>query len=120
MALEEDEEIIAEKGVKRGQDAQIIKLLKAIRRCKTLTDEEEKNTDKFRRAWEEGNIPAKLTREILRATKGLTDPVVVYYTIKELLPENYLVERKQRGQVNISGQAKVILSSYLKKGGRKQ
>lgn len=120
MALEEDEEIIAEKGVKRGQDAQIIKLLKAIRRCKTLTDEEEKIIDKFRKAWEEGNIPAKLTREILRATKGLTDPVVLYYTIKELLPENYLVERKQRGQVNISGQAKVILSSYLKKGGRKQ
>ncbi|HHV19094.1 MAG TPA: hypothetical protein GXZ27_09635, partial [Thermoanaerobacterales bacterium] len=96
-------------------DAKVIKLLKAISRCKAFTDEQEILIKKIRKAWEDGNIPANITKEVLKQTKLINDPIKVFYEIIDIVPEKYFEERKRKKAVNIFGEMKVILSSYLKK-----
>ncbi|HHY71166.1 MAG TPA: hypothetical protein GX519_05875 [Thermoanaerobacterales bacterium] len=69
----------------------------------------------MRMAWEDGNIPASITKEVLKQTKLINDPIKVFYEVIDIVPEKYLEERKKKKAVNISGDMKVILSSYLKK-----
>lgn len=116
IALTEEEEIITEKASKTGNDAKVIKLLKAISRCKAFTDDQDTLIKKLKKIWDEGNIPASISKEVLKQTKGMNDPVKIFYEIQEIVPEKYFEERKGKKKVNLSGNMKVILSSYLKKG----
>ena len=117
--LTEEEEIITEKVIKKGSDAKIIKILKAISRCKTFTDDQEELIFIMKNAWEEGNIPVRITKEVLKQIKGINDAMKIFYEIVEIVPEKYFEERKDNRRINISGDIKIILSSYLKKGGDK-
>ncbi len=119
IALTEEDELVTEKTIKTGNDAKVIKLLKAISKCKVFTDEQEELIKKMRKTWEDGNIPASISKEVLKQTKGITDPVKIFYEIIEILPEEYFEERKGKKKVNISGEIRVILSLYLKKGDSK-
>ncbi|TJX15131.1 helicase [Tissierella creatinini] len=116
IALTEDEEIIADSITKRGSDSKIIKILKAIARYKSFTDDQEETIRRMIKMWEDGNIPANLTKDILKQITGIDDPVRVYYEIIELVPDRYFEKRKERKGLNYKGEIKVILSSYLKKG----
>ncbi|WP_142412838.1 helicase-related protein [Hathewaya massiliensis] len=116
IALTEEEEIITEKTSKVGNDAKVIKLLRAISRCKAFTDEQDTLIKKLRNIWEEGNVPAGISKDIIKQTKGMDDPVKIFYEIQEIIPKKYFEERKGKKKVNLSGNMKVILSSYLKKG----
>lgn len=116
IALTEDEEIVTEKSTKTGNDAKMVKLLKAISKCKVFTDDQDKIVKKMRDIWEEGNIPASITKDVLKEVKGMDDPVKIFYQILDILPEKYFEERKGNRKINTSGDMKVILSSYLKKG----
>ncbi len=118
IALSEEEELITEKAVKTGNDAKVVKLLKAISRCKAFTDEQEILIEKMRKAWEDGNIPASITKDVLKQTRLIKDPIKVFYEIIDIVPEKYLEARKRKKAANISGDMKVILSSYLKKEGK--
>ena len=114
IALEENKEIIVNNKVKRGNDAKVIKILKAIRRCKTFTDYQEKQINKLLHIWEEGNIPSSLSKEILKSTKEIRDPVKIFYSILEAVPEKYFEQRKGKRKINLDGNIKVILSSFIK------
>ncbi|WP_138207471.1 helicase-related protein [Haloimpatiens lingqiaonensis] len=116
ISLTEEEEIITEKASKAGNDAKVIRLLKTISRCKAFTDEQDILIKKLRNIWEEGNVPAGISKEVLKQTKGMNDSVKVFYEIQEIVPKKYFEERKGKKKVNLSGNMKVILSSYLKKG----
>lgn len=116
IALSEEEELITEKATKTGNDAKIIKILKAISKCKTFTDDQDEMIKKMKKAWEDGNIPASISKEVIKQTKGMTDPIKIFYEILDIIPEKYFEERKGKKKVNTSGEMKVILSSYLKKG----
>lgn len=118
IALSEEEELITERAVKTGNDAKVVKLLKAISRCKAFTDEQEILIGKMRKAWEDGNIPASITKDVLKQTRLIKDPIKVFYEIIDIVPEKYLEARKRKKAANISGDMKVILSSYLKKEGK--
>ena len=69
----------------------------------------------FRNQLEDGNIPATITKEIVKQTKGIAEPINIFYTIKEIIPDHYMEERKGKRKVGLSGDKQVILSSYLKK-----
>lgn len=116
ISLSEEDEIVTEKITKKGSDAQIIKLLKAISKCKTFTDDQDKLVNRMKNAWEEGNIPASITKEVLKQVKDINDPIKIFYEIIDLVPYKYFEERKAKKKINISGDLKVILSSYLSKG----
>lgn len=116
LSLTEDEGITLERATKKGNDAKVIKLLKAILKCKTFTDEEEKLIKKMKKIWEEGNIPPSISKEILKQVKGISDPIKVFYIITDVVPDKYFEDRRLKKKVTLSGNIKVILSSYLKKG----
>jgi hypothetical protein len=115
LVLAEEDELITENVTQTGNDAKVVKLLKAISRCKAFTDEQEELINKLRKIWEDGNIPSSITKEVLKQTKNIKDPVKMFYEIIDILPEKYLEERKGKKKTKISGQIKVVLSSYLKK-----
>ena len=114
--MADNEELITERVKKTGNDAIVIKMLKAIAKCKAFTDDQDKMIQRMKSSWEEGNVPPGITKEVIKQTKGMNDPVKIFYELLEIIPEKYLEERKGNKKVNISGDIKVILSSYLKKG----
>lgn len=114
IALTEEEAIITEKKGSKGNDAKVVKILKAISKCRILTDDQDALVIKLQNVFEEGNIPSSLSKEIIKETKGITDPIRIFYVIVEMVPEMYLAERKKQKNVNLSGSTKVILSSFLK------
>ena len=91
----------------------MLKLLKAISSV-TFTDEQDEMILKMRKLWEDGEIPQSLTKELLKAVDGITDPIQVYYEIYDRIPEKYLEERKTKKSM-LSGNKQVILSAYLRK-----
>ena len=113
--LKIDDEIITQKIRKSGNDAKMLRLLKAISKCKSFTDEQDEMILKMKRLWEDGEIPQSLTKELLKAVNGITDPIQVYYEIFDRIPERYFEERKTKRNM-LSGDKQVILSSYLCKG----
>jgi superfamily II DNA/RNA helicase len=116
LCFVEEDSLVTEKTMKSGNDAKVIKLLKAISKFKTFTDEQEKMIPRLIKLWEEGNIPASITKEIVKATKGMNDPIKIYYEIVHLVPDKYLdVERNVKKYNATAGETEVILSSYLRK-----
>ena len=116
ITLAEEDDIIIDSGVKTGNDKKVIKLLKAISKCRSFTDIEDETIKNMINLWEDGNIPANITKDVLKLTKEITDPIKVYYEIIELVPERYFEKRKNKKKNIGTGDIKVILSSYLKKG----
>lgn len=116
IALTEGEEILIGRGPESRNDSKIIKTLKAIRRNRTFTNEEENLIRQMIGTWEEGNVPSSISKEILKEIKEEVDPVRVFYIIKEFLPEKYLEKRQSKKSSTSSGITEVILSSYLQKG----
>ena len=114
-SITETKKIITEKTIKKGNDAKVIKLLKAISRCKMFTDDQDKLITRMRKTWEEGNIPASISKEVIKQTKIMNDPIKIFYEIKEMIPDKYFEARKDKKRLSLSGSMKVILSSYLKK-----
>lgn len=110
------EEIITEKTVKKGSDARIIKIFKAMLKCRKFTDDQDELIIRMKRNWEEGNIPVTITRKVLKQIKGINDPIKIFYEILEIVPDKYFEDREIKEKTNISGKTKVILSSYLSKG----
>ncbi|MBV4420529.1 helicase [Clostridium tyrobutyricum] len=101
---------------KTGNDAKIIKILKGIFRiCKTFTDEQEKKIKRLQELWEDGDIPASISKEVVKVTKGMNDPIKIYYEIENLMPERYFEKRESKQKKNIDGKIEVILSEYLQR-----
>jgi len=108
-------EAIPEKPKKIGKDATVIKLLKALSRCKQFTDEQDEVIKRIRKAFEEGNVPSNISKGIVKKMKVITDPVKLFYEIIEVLPSKYYGIRKQPIIATQFGKTKVILSLFLKK-----
>lgn len=117
FCFSEEREIITEKHKKTGSDAIMIKLLKGLSKVKIFTDGEEITIKHLRKLWEDGNIPTTVTKEIVKITKTMTDPIKMYYEIVNNVPDKYLEKnRTVKKQKFITGETEVILSAYLKKG----
>ena len=114
-ALIEEEEISLEKPMVAGNDAKVIKTLKAIKADKRLTDEQEQTLSILIERWENGEIPSKISKDIVKATKLASDILELYYEIMKLVPDSYLEDRKEKKAVKDS-KKQIILSCFLKGG----
>ncbi|MBM6937838.1 helicase [Pseudoflavonifractor phocaeensis] len=112
-----EEEVTTEKVMVTGNDAKIIRLLKAIKREPRLTDDQEETIDKMIKFWENGEIPAKVSKDIIKKSTIVTDIVELYYEILKLIPPTYFEEKKS-GHEQVDGEKQIILSCYLEKGGK--
>lgn len=111
-----EEEISTEKVMVTGNDAKIIRLLKAIKSEPRLTDDQEEKLDTLITLWENGEIPAKVSKDVLKKSKVVTDVLELYFEIVKLVPETYL-DGKMRTQAQVDVEKQIILSCYLKSGG---
>lgn len=93
-----------------GNDAKVIRILKAIRSDNRLTDDQEAQVQKLITLWENGAIPAKISKDVLKLTSA--DTLALYFDILKLVPEVYLEDRKKK-QHAIEETKQVILSCYL-------
>ena len=115
--LVEEEAVSIEKVMVAGNDAKIIRMLKAMKNEPRLTDDQEEKIDILIKRWEDGEIPARISKDVVKKSKVVGDILELYYEILKLVPESYFEER--RGQaMKVEGEKQVILSCYLKKGGK--
>lgn len=108
-----EKEVASMKGSIKGNDAKIIKLLKAISKCKCFTNEQDVMIVKLRNLWENGEIPNAITKGILKDVEKISDPVQIFFEICDWVPDEYFEQRKTK--INIgTGIKQVILSEYLR------
>lgn len=115
MIIAEDE-ISLEKPMVTGNDAKVIKLLKAIKSEPKLTDEQENRIDLLIERWENGELPSKISKDIVKESKlPHADILELYYAVMNLVPDNYLLD-KEISYSNNEGKTEIILSCYLRGG----
>ena len=113
--LTEDAEITIENPMVTGNDAKVIKILKAIIATDQLTDDQDKILKILICKWENGEIPAKVSKDVVKAAKLASDILALYYDIVRIVPEAYLEETKEKKSI-VEGKKEIILSCYLKGG----
>lgn len=113
FSLIEDEVITTAKPAAAGNDQKIIKMLKAFLHVKGFTDDQEEKIKKMIEIWENGDVPAADTKNILKEIKNVDDAVEAYYKIIGMLDDKYFVGR-QAVTNSADGEKQVILSCYLK------
>lgn len=116
--LLEDSENLSGSGGIKGNDAKMIDLLKTLARCRKFTNEQDEIIGSMIELWENGEIPASLTKEILRDLKALKveDELQAFYEINDRIPERYFAGRSQK-HTAVSGEKQIVLSAYMKNGG---
>lgn len=100
-----------------GNDGKIVKILKALSRCRKLTEPQEKQIGHMISLWKDGVIPQRITKEILRDIKEITDEVQAYYEILDRIPEHYFANKHDTHK-KLNGKRQVILSCFMKEGGK--
>jgi len=110
-----EEEISIEVPMVAGNDAKVIKHLKALKADPRLTDDQERTLEILITRWENGEIPAKVSKDVVKAVKLATDTLALYYDIMRIVPDSYLEEKKEK-KTMIEGDKEIILSCYLRGG----
>lgn len=113
-ALTAEEVITKKKAAIRGNDAIIVKTLKAALVSGQLTDIQEDIAKRIIKAIENGDIPKNATKEIVKQIKTATNAVAAFAMIRDNIDDTYLYERKDVVLPN-EGKKEVILSCYMKK-----
>ena len=113
-----EEEVSTEKPMVAGNDAKIIRLLKAMKAEPRLTDDQEQTIEKMIALWEDGEIPAKVSKDVMKKSKVVSDVLELYYEILKLIPPTYFEERKSQ-QSHVDGEKQIVLSCYLKEATNK-
>ena len=112
-SLVQDEVIEVGKAPLRGNDMKVVRILRAMQSEPTLTDDQEDVINRLLRAYENGDIPQNITKNIVKELKTMNDLGEAYFTIINLVPDRYLYERKD-AVLHTNGEKQVILSCYLK------
>ena len=115
LMLIEDEEISLEKPMVAGNDAKVIKVLKAIKADGRLTDDEEAKIAILINRWENGEIPARVSKDVVKAMKFASDSLELFYAIMRIVPDAYLEERREK-KAFIDSTKEIVLSCYLRGG----
>ena len=113
QTLVQEEIIEAGKASLKGNDLKVINYLRAILKDPTLTDEQEDIINRLRKAYENGDIPQNITKNIIKELKTVTDTGKAYFVITNMIPDQYLYQRRD-AILKTEGEKQVILSCYLK------
>lgn len=111
----EDVAVSVEKPMHTGNDAKVIRLLKAIKNEPRLTDDQEEMIDVLVSRWENGEMPDKISKDIMKKSTVTADVLELYYEILKLIPQTYLEDTKDKKSL-VEGEKQVILNCYLRNG----
>ena len=114
ISLTEEDVITTGRTAVGANDQKMIRYLRALlTTIKTFTDEQEEKLKRMIEVWENGDVPAADTKNILKSIKNVEDGVEAYYKIAEQLDDKYFEGRKQI-KLKQDGEKQVILSCYMK------
>ena len=112
-SLHQEDVITATNQAIRGNDMKVVRILRAMMNEPTLTDDQETVIQRLCKAYENGDIPQNVTKNIMKEMKSVDDLAAAYFKITNLVPDQYLYERKD-AVLHTEGTKQVILSCYLK------
>lgn len=114
LSLTDEEVITVGRTAVGANDQKIVRYLRALlTTIKTFTEEQEEKIKRMIEVWENGDIPATDTKNILKSIKNIEDGVEAYYKIVEQIDDKYLEGRRQM-TIKHDGEKQVILSCYMK------
>ena len=114
--LTEEETAGFDSPVVTGNDAKVIKLLKALSKCKKFTEPQEELLQRMIELWQNGEIPANITKEVLKLSKTEHEELRLFAEICGRIPDRYFEGRNRKRNV-MAGAKQVILSCWLKNEG---
>lgn len=109
---------VIEKPAIKGNEAHILKTLKALQTVKTFTDDQETMIKRLIAAYESGNISKSYSSAIVKELKQANDLLEAYYVITNNIPES-LLSTKKDVVIKHPGSTEIILSDYLVSGDTK-
>ena len=112
-SLVQDEIIEVGKAPIKGNDMKVVQILRAMMHEPTLTDDQEDVINRLRQAYENGDIPQNITKNIVKELKTVKDLGSAYFVITNMIPDQYLYQRRDV-ILHTEGEKQVILSCYLK------
>ncbi len=109
----EQEEVSMERPKVTGNDMQVITNLKALKNAAALTNIEEGKLNILITRCESGDLPAKITKAIVKEFRlPHQDPIELYHSVIKLVPEPYFEDTKEETRYIKQGR-EIILSCYL-------
>lgn len=111
--LSEEDTVAADKATSGGNEAKIIRILKALKDEPRFTEDQEKKIDVLILRWENGEIPDKISKDVYKKCIMTSDVMELYFEIIKMVPAIYLEEIKP-GKSLVEGEKQLILSCYLK------
>ena len=103
---------ISEKPSIKGNEAQVLKTLRALQRVRTFTDIQDATIKKLIKAYEEGVVAKAYSSNIVKELKTVEDPIEKYFVIVNNIPDAVLKPKKEQN-VRHEGVTEIILSDYL-------
>ena len=110
--LEKEKEISVEKVKITGNDFDIIKNLRGMKKDPRFTDDQIETIDKLIAIWEEGKIPAKISKDV-KKIKTL-DILELYNEIIKMVDSVYYKSETGKTTAEI-GEKQIVLSCYMTK-----
>ena len=96
----------------KSHDKTIIKTLKALNTYPKFTDNEISKIHKLMDLFEDGAIPSVIGKEIVKMIKGIGDPIEIFNTIWDLVPDSYIKNSEIKEEIQ-DYNTEVVLSLDL-------
>ena len=113
-SLSEDEVIITSRPAVAANDQKMIRYMRGLLSVKSFTEEQEEKIKRMIEIWENGDMPANDTKNIVKSIKNIQDGVEAYYKIIAQVDDKYFAGRKQMASRAEGEEKQVILSCYMK------
>lgn len=96
----------------KSHDKTIIKTLKALNTYPKFTENEISKIHKLMDLFEDGAIPSSIGKEIVKMIKGIADPIEMFNTIWDLVPDSYIKNSDTKEEIQ-DYNTEVVLSLDL-------
>lgn len=112
-ALAEENVALTFRKAGRDQSVRILKILKAVRKYKGFTEDNEHYLQRVLKLFEEGAFPKNLSKRLFPELKGQSDPLKIINIVRRNIPDDYFrIDINKQAQKDAS-QQEVILSEYI-------
>jgi len=112
-SLIQEDIIEVSKAPLRGNDLKVVQVLKVLQNEPSLTEDQENIVSRLIRAYENGDIPQNITKDIVKELGQTEDLGTTFFVISNQIPDQYLYERRD-AVLQTEGDKQVILSCFMK------
>ena len=113
-SLSAEEVVTTSRPAVAANDQKMIRYMRGLLGIKSFTEEQEENIKRMIEIWENGDMPANDTKNIVKSIKNIEDGVEAYYKIIAQVDDKYFAGRKQMASRAEGEEKQVILSCYMK------